>query len=168
MRFLSVIYCLLWFFFWFCQHFYCLPKFLSIHFISYLLAPREKMQLRKLLVLLLVFGFVAAAFANDGPEAEGPHSESNGPESEGDDVEREFKFQVEADQIEVEVKMKQNGTESELKHKIEATENGVEFRVAYQQESGNTETELRLRVRLFQLVEYIPDSTPGYQNEAVS
>lgn len=127
------------------------------------------MNLRKLVVFLVIFGFVAAAFADDGPK--GPESESKGPSShhdDEDDVKREFKFTVQPEKIEVEVKLENGKQESKLKHKILATDSGVEFRVAYEQESGDTESELRLRVRLFELVEYIPDGTPGYQNEGVS
>lgn len=133
------------------------------------------LSLKKVVCLFVIFGLLAVSFAgtpgvetpegNESPESTEPENET--PEIE-DNVERSFEFKFGSDQIEARIRLRSDGFESEVRHEVRAGDFGAEFRVEFQQESGDVENELRMRLRLFQLIEYIPDETPGYQNETVS
>ncbi len=131
------------------------------------------MSFKKLVCLFVIFGLLAVSIAQPGSE---PHSfeapmAQDGPYAESpssDDVERDFEFNTGSNQIEARIRLRANGTESELRHEINIGDFGAEFRVEFEQKAGDTENQLRMRFRLFELIEYIPDSTPGYQNETVS
>jgi hypothetical protein len=136
---------------------------------------KEMLSLKKVVCLFVIFGLLAVSFAgtpgvetpegNESPESTEPENET--PEIE-DNVERSFEFKFGSDQIEARIRLRSDGFESEVRHEVRAGDSGAEFRVEFQQESGDVENELRMRLRLFQLIEYIPDETPGYQNETVS
>lgn len=68
----------------------------------------------------------------------------------------------------MEVRLREGDGESELLHQITAESDGVEFNLEYEQEAGNAESQIEMRLKLIELIEYIPNGTPGYQNESVS
>jgi len=121
------------------------------------------MSFKKFLCLFVVLGLFAVSLASPGPDTPGVDSPSSSSE-----VERSFEFNFGSDQVKVKVHLKSADFESEISHELIAAGSGAEFRVEFQQKAGQTENQLRLRLRLFELIEYIPDATPGYQNEPVS
>lgn len=143
------------------------------------------MSIKKFVCLLAIFSLLAVAIASggtpgsDAPSSEAPSAETPSvetPSAEGNnnsttsnstEIERRFDFSFGSDQIEARIRIRQGDSESEVRHELRAESSGAEFRLEFEQKAGDTENQLRLRLRLFELIEYVPDQTPGYQNETI-
>ncbi len=115
------------------------------------------MSLKNLVTVFILVGLISAALAQ---------SQTQSPQSDG--VERTFEFSYTYNKVEARIRLRDGDAESELRHQLELGDFGAEFRVEFQQKAGDTQNDLRMRLRLLELIEYVPDSTTGYQNDTAS
>jgi hypothetical protein len=108
----------------------------------------------------------------DDENADHDNDDEHGDDEEDEDKdrqpEREFEYEVEEAKVKVKVKIDySNGDERELEWELKAEEEGAQIKSEYFKSVNDSKASVNFQIQVLSIVEYIPDSIPGFVNDTV-